>query len=89
MTEDKFLKPFSNEIIILDDPDYTMENGIVVPTSTWRNNLDYWVVKGEGDGYGVGDRIILDDAMAGRKIKIDKICYRVVPKEHVVAVVTP
>lgn len=89
MTEDKFLKPFSNEIIILDDPDYTMENGIVVPASTWRNNLDYWVVKGEGDGYGVGDRIILDDAMAGRKIKIDKICYRVVPKEHVVAVVTP
>jgi hypothetical protein len=88
MSEDKFLTPLSNEIIILDDPDYTLEHGVVVPTPVWRDNLDYWVVKGSGDGFGVGDRVILDDAMAGRKFKVDGVCYRAVPKEHVVAVVT-
>lgn len=87
MTEDKFIKPLANEIIILDDPDYTVENGVVVPTTIWRSNLDYWVVRGSGDGFGTGDRIILDDPMAGRKIKISGVCYRVVTKDHVIAAV--
>ena len=87
-TEDKFFIPLSSEVLLLDDPDYTVENGVIVSTPTWRSNLDYWVVRGSGDGYGVGDRVILDDPVAGRKLKINKICFRVVPKDHVVAVVS-
>jgi co-chaperonin GroES (HSP10) len=87
MEEDKFLKPLSDEVIILDDPDYTMENGVIVPTSVWRTNLDYWVVKGGTDEFGIGDRVILDDPMAGRKIKLDRVCYRVVRKDSIIGVV--
>lgn len=87
VNEDRFIQPLSHEIIILDDPDYTVENGIVVPTPVRRNNLDFWIVRGQGDGYGTGDKIVLDDPLVGRKIKIDNVGYRVVPKDHVVAVV--
>lgn len=89
MVEDKFLTPLGNEVILLDDPDYTMENGVVVPASVWRVNMDYWVVRGSGDGFGTGDRVIVDDPMTGRKIKVDGVCYRVVRKDSIIGVVDP
>ena len=39
-TEDKFFIPLSSEVLLLDDPDYTVENGVIVSTPTWRSNLD-------------------------------------------------
>lgn len=86
--EDKFIKPLSNELLVLDDPDFTMENGIVVRTPVWRSNLDYWVVRGGTQDIGKGDRVVLDDPMAGRRVKLDGINYRLVPVKSVIGVVT-
>lgn len=86
--EDKFINPLSKEVMILDDPEYTMENGVVVRTPIWRSNLDYWVVRGGGEGFGIGDRVVLDDPMVGRKVKLDGINYRLVPVESVIGIIT-
>lgn len=88
MRESKFVRPVNRRFVILvDDPDYTVENGIVVRTPAYRTNLDYFVVRGEGDGFGVGSRVIIDDPLAGRKIRVDGVHYRVVPVANVIGVV--
>lgn len=86
--EDKFIHPLRGEVLLLDDPDYTVENGIVIPTPVRRSNLDYWVVRGCGDGFGTGDRVVLDDPNSGKKLKLDGVCYRLVKCSSVVAVVS-
>lgn len=89
MTEEtKFVRPISRFVILVDDPDMTMENGIIVRTPMRRVNLDFTVVRGSSPDFGVGDRVIIDDSLAGRKVKIDGVCYRIVNKRHIIGVVS-
>lgn len=88
MTPSKFIKPAqANRVILFDDPDVTRENGVIVQQGAWRKNLDFIVARGTGDGYAPGSRVIIDDPMAGRKLKLNGTCYRIVHKDSIIAVV--
>lgn len=82
------LKPINRRFVILaDDPAEVVSDGIVVDNVGWRTNLDFVVVRGEGDGYGQGDRVVLDDPMCGRRIMVDGVPLKVVNKDNIIGVV--
>lgn len=88
MTPSKFIRPAqADQIILFDDPDVIDENGVLVKQGPWKKNLDFVVARGSGDGYSPGSRVIIDDPVAGRKLKLNGVNYRVIARSHVVAVV--
>lgn len=91
-TMEKFpLKPINHRFIVLaDDPEggEIVENGVVVKVpELWRKNMDYLVLRGETDDFGIGDRVLLDSPNAGRKVKVDGVYCRVVSIKNIIGVI--
>ena len=84
----KRLRPIRGFALLVDDPAEQTESGVVVPTGSmvWRKNMDYTVAAvGHGTtGFGVGDRVVLRDANAGKSLYLDGIAYRLVKVEDVI-----
>lgn len=88
MTPSKFIKPAqAGRVILFDDPDVHSEKGVLTQQGPWKKNLDFVVAWGTGDGYAPGSRVIIDDPMAGRKLKLNGTGYRIVRKDNIIAVV--
>lgn len=79
------LQPLDGYVYLLDDVGGAVDGGIVELASLRAKHLDYVVVAGADEGYGPGDRVILDSADAGRRIRVDGIPCRVVEKGSIVA----
>ncbi len=79
------VRPVRGYVYLLDDQPETVEGGIVVRRALGAAYLDYVVVAGSGDGFGPGDRVLLDDANAGRRVFIDGVTYRLVEAGRVMA----
>ena len=88
MTFDEFRPVSYGETLILDDPDWTVENGVVVRTpELWKKNMDYTVVKSSAKEFGAGDRVILATPNTGRQVRLGGVLYRVVKNEQIIGVV--
>lgn len=84
------VRPIRRFVLILDDPDETIENGVVMKRDIWGVHMDYFVVRvgtEERCDFGPGDRVILSSPDIGRKVKIDGIVYRVVRVSDILAVI--
>ena len=79
------LRPLKGYVYLLDDQPETTEKGVVVRRTFGAAYLDYTVVAGSGDGFGPGDRVLLDDANAGRRVFIDGVTYRLVKTDRLIA----
>ena len=86
------IRPIRRFVLVLDDPPDRVECGVVVLRGIGRRaNLDYVVVRvGEDENvdFGQGDRVVLSDPDAGRPVKLDGICYRLVRVDDIVAVLS-
>lgn len=84
------VRPIRRFVLLLDDPEETVVNGVVVKTGIWRTNMDYFVVRvgtDEDVDFGSGDRVILSSPDVGRKIRLDGVPYRLVRTTDVLAVI--
>lgn len=85
------IRPIRKHVLLLDDPDETVVDGVVVKTGMWRTNMDYLVIgvgTEEKAGFGQGDRVVLGDPNAGRRLKLDGIPMRLVRMAEVIGVLT-
>ena len=83
------LRPIKRHVLLLDDPDETITNGVVVRTSMHRTNMDYMVLRvgaEERCDFGQGDRVVLESPDAGRRLKIDGVSLRLVRVSEVIGV---
>lgn len=83
------LKPIRRHVLLLDDQEVQVENGVTVLRRRGTPYLDHLVVQvGERESvdFGVGDRVVLSDPNAGRRVRIDGTAYRLVRTDDVVAV---
>lgn len=88
------LRPLSRFVLLADDPDETVENGVTVrlPESGWRTHMDYTVVmvgKKESPEFGPGDRVVIRHPNAGRMLRWRGIPHRLVRVDDIIAVVDP
>ena len=84
------VRPVRRFVILLDDPDETVVGGVVVKTDGRSPNMDYYVVRvgsEEKAPFGQGDRVVLSDPWAGRKVRLDGIPLRVVRVQDVIGVI--
>lgn len=88
MKESRIIAPaMRTKVILFDDPDVRNEGGIMVSEGPRRKNLDYVVARSKDPQFLPGARVILDDPIAGRKLKICGVCYRIVEVSHIIALV--
>lgn len=83
------LRPIRKHVLLLDDQEVQVENGVMVLRRRGSPYLDYLVVRvGERENvdFGAGDRVVLSDPNAGRRVRIDGTVYRLVRTDDVVAV---
>lgn len=85
------VRPIRRFVLLLDDQpgEFVTPEGLVVNRGFDNVNLDYYVVSvgtNENCSFGSGDRVILGDPNAGRKVRLDGIVYRVVRVSDVIAV---
>ena len=85
------LHPLSRFVLLADDPDETVENGVVVrlPESGWRTHMDYAVVMvgvNERADFGAGDRVVLRHPNAGRSLMWDGVPHRLVRMDDIIGV---
>lgn len=87
----KQLRPIRRFVLLLDDGEETVQGGVVVNRKyRFGMNLDFTVLRvgtGEKCGFGQGDRVVLRDPDAGRKLKLDGIPMRLVRADDVIGVV--
>lgn len=84
------VRPIRRFVLILDDPDETVSDGVVVRRDIWGTHMDYFVVRvgtEEKADFGQGDRVVLSSPDVGRRVKIDGITYRLVRTSDIIAVV--
>lgn len=86
------VKPIKRFVLLLDDQPsgYVAEDGVFVDHTFRTTNLDYYVVSvgsNENVDFGGGDRVVLSDENAGRKVRIDGVVFRVVRVSDIIAVV--
>lgn len=85
------LRPLSRFVLLADDPDETVENGVVVrlPESGWRTHMDYAVVMvgaRERADFGAGDRVVLRHPNAGRSLVWNGVPHRLVRMDDIIGV---
>ena len=83
------VRPIKRFVLLFDEQDETVEGGVVVRRRRGSPYLDYLVVRvGERENvdFGAGDRVVLSDPNAGRRVRIDGTVYRLVRTDDVVAV---
>lgn len=84
------LKPIKRFVLLLDDEEETVVNGIVVKAGVWRTNMDYYVLRvgtEENCDFGQGDRVVLRTPDVGRKLRYGGVPMRLVKKEDIIGVV--
>lgn len=84
------VRPIRGFALLVDDQPEHVEDGVVVRlgSASWRKNLDYTVASvADGERFGSGDRVVLNDANAGRSVFIDGVAYRVVRTSDITGVV--
>lgn len=79
------IKPLDGFAYLVDDPPAVDENGVVTVAGLHARHMDYVVAYGSGEGWGPGDRVLVDHPDAGRKVRIDGVACRVVPVDRIVA----
>lgn len=86
--------PRKGVIVVADDPDERIENGVVIQTGTSCSHYDFPVIAVHKDDvleFAPGDRVILDDPNVcgdwNHRRMFDGIIYRFVELRHVIAVV--
>ena len=86
------VRPIRRHVLLLDDQPEHDEGGVVVAAGIRRTNLDFYVVRigteEQDPGFGQGDRIVLADPDAGRRLMLDGVAYRVVRLTDIIAVVS-
>lgn len=85
------LRPLDRFVLLADDPDETVENGVVVrlPESGWRTHMDYAVVMvgvKEHADFGAGDRVVLRHPNAGRSLMWNGVPHRLVRMDDIIGV---
>lgn len=82
-------RPIRRFVLLLDDQPERDEGGVIVRSSGY-DRMDF-VVVAIGDRetveLGVGDRAVLADRYAGRRVMLDGILYRLVRASDIVATV--
>lgn len=87
--ESKFLVPVKGNVLLVDGSDEKVEGGVIVSRSTSASYMDFVVARVSPDDhfdFGQGDRVLLDDPYAGRRIILDGAPYRLVSADHIMAV---
>lgn len=85
------LRPLSRFVLLVDDPDETLENGVMVrlPESGWRTHMDYAVAMvgaKEHADFGAGDRVVLRHPNAGRSLVWNGVPHRLVRMDDILGV---
>jgi co-chaperonin GroES (HSP10) len=83
------LRPIKRFVLLLDDQEEQIENGVIINHSWGAVHLDYQVVRvgaSERCDFGVGDTVVLCDPNAGRRLKLDGVVYRLVKASDIIAV---
>lgn len=84
------VRPIKRFVLLLDEQDEAVEGGVIVMRPRGSPYLDYLVVavgRDEKVDFGPGDRAVLSDPNAGRRVRIDGTIYRLVRVSDIVAVV--
>lgn len=84
------VRPIRRFVLVLDDPDETVVNGVVTRRGIWGTYMDYFVVRvgtEEKCDFGQGDRVLLSSPDVGRRVRIDGVKYRLVRTSDIIAVV--
>ena len=87
--ESKFIMPIKGFVLLVDGSNERVDGGVVVARGTSASYMDYVVAqtgKDDGLGFGQGDRVILADPFAGRRVMLDGAPYRIVRVEDIIAV---
>ena len=82
-------RPIRRFVLLLDDQPERDEGGVIVRSSGY-DHMDFVVVAvGEREtvDFGVGDRVVLADRYAGRRVMLDGVLYRLVRTTDIVAAV--
>lgn len=82
------LRPIKRFVLLLDDQPEQTVGGVIVRRELGNAYLDYLVVAvgaNEDVPYGPGDRVVLSDPNAGRKVKLDGTVHRVVRVSDIIA----
>lgn len=90
--ERRFLRPIRRHVLLLDDQEggIVLHDGLYVDTGIHPETMDFYVVgvgNLENPGFGTGDRVVISDPAAGRRVKIDGVVYRLVRVTDVIAVI--
>lgn len=87
---DRVVRPTRGSVLLLDDqPGCVDVGGVLVDPVLGTDCLDFYVVAvnaGDGCGFGVGDRVVLADPNAGRKVRLDGVVHRIVKADDIIAV---
>ena len=82
-------RPIRRFVLLLDDQPERDEGGVIVRSSGY-DHMDF-VVVAVGDretvDFGVGDRVVLADRYAGRRVTLNGVLYRLVRAADIVAAV--
>lgn len=84
------VRPIKRFVLLFDDPEWSVDSGVSVHTSLTSRYLDYYVAgvgTDEHVEFGSGDRVVLSDPNAGRKVRLDGVACRVVRVSDIIAVV--
>lgn len=85
------VRPIRRFVLLVDDqPGLTDVGGVLVDNTLGTDNLDYYVVavgsEEQDPGFGPGDRVVLADPNAGRKVRIDEAVHRIVRVSDIIGV---
>ena len=84
-----FVRPIRKFVLLLDDQPETVEGGVIVRRKFGTHHHDFYVVRvGEKEqvDFGQGDRVLVEDPNAGRRVMLDGVVYRLVRVEDIIAV---
>ena len=87
-----FVRPIKRFVLLLDDQPETVEGGVVVRRQFGTYHHDFYVVRvGEEEqvDFGQGDRVLVEDPNAGRRVMLDGVVYRLVRVADIIAVLEP
>lgn len=82
------LRPIRRHVLLLDDQGMQVENGVTVLRKWGTPYLDHLVVQTGTDealDFGAGDRVVLSDPNAGRRVRLDGTVYRLVRVKDIIA----
>lgn len=83
-----FLRPIRRFILLVDDQPEQVEGGIVIVDRIGCTRHDFYVAAigtNENVEFDVGDRVIIEDPNAGRRVSVDGIFYRLVRVTDIIA----